>query len=48
MVKHKQLGLRSTDFISNTFKYDEHSLKLDTFRLCHVNIFASAQKNEVQ
>jgi hypothetical protein len=49
MVLHTQLGLRSTGFTSNTFKYDEHYLQLDTFRLCHVNIFASAsKKNEVQ
>jgi hypothetical protein len=49
MVLHLQLGLRSTDSTSNTFKYDEHYLKLDTFRLCHVSVFASAsKKNEVQ
>jgi hypothetical protein len=49
MVLHIQLGLRSTGFTSNTFKHGEHYLKLDTFRLCHVSIYASASKeNEVQ
>jgi hypothetical protein len=49
MVLHIQVGLRSTNFTSKTFIYDEHYLKLDNFRLCQVNIFASApKKNEVQ
>jgi len=41
MVLHIQLGLRSTGFTSNNFKYDEHYLKLDAFLLCHVHIYAS-------
>lgn len=33
MVLHIQLGIGSTGFTSNNFKYDEHYLKLDAFLL---------------